>query len=340
MRSWWRISIFFPLFILISVSTLAQAAEESEIRILTRAGSIPGLKWEPTLNLETEKNEEDEDRFFISISGVYEIPDSDLISGAKKLVTTGHEVPHPFTFKMPVTRDRISLKLVSVDAHGTINRAIYELVIPDLPARKEKLLNVRFITSVSFGYSMIEYSEQSRISLSMSAVTAKTSFLYKIVPGRWDLATSAYITALPLASTDPAQTRFLGVNLRLGYILPGISSPWQIALMAGGYYTTMLVSSNLYGFRDMMGPQLFPTIRYEFNSRTNVGLYFKYSPILGASGLLPFDQREIAAGLSFTRIVFGRNPLSFSVDFADLSLSVDSLVVTSRSTSFSIGFGF
>ena len=44
--------------------------------------------------------------------------------------------------------------------------------------------------------------------------------------------------------------RFVGVNLRVGYVLPGLTDPWRLSFLGGVYYTTMLVTGRSISSRD------------------------------------------------------------------------------------------
>jgi hypothetical protein len=92
------------------------------------------------------------------------------------------------------------------------------------------------------------------------------------------------------------------------------------------------------GFRNMYGPQIFPSARYELSNGDALAVYFKFSPIM--NGLSPsFDSTELAAGASWIHGVKG-HPVSLNADFADLNIAIQhALFIQSRSATFSVGYG-
>lgn len=195
-----------------------------------------------------------------------------------------------------------------------------------------------FSLSTTLGLSVIQYKEGTQISVNLSGLTAKLMARYRINT-RWDVAASTYYTLAQLTSTNNTYVRFLGLNFRGGYRIE-LSPSVELSLLLGAYYTTMYVEQNRFGFSNMGGPQFFPSIRFQLNPKTSLTTYFKYSPIFDHSQLLPFSQREIAAGVSYNRKLDDTHFLVVGLDVADLSLIVSGLPISSQSISFGLGFGW
>jgi hypothetical protein len=68
--------------------------------------------------------------------------------------------------------------------------------------------------------------------------------------------------------------------------------------------------------------------------------YLKYSPVGSGLGIESFGNREIAVGFSWTRKLKTGHPLSASLDFANLSFTVDDSQISSTSFSLSAGYGW
>lgn len=219
----------------------------------------------------------------------------------------------------------------------------------------------RFNLFVSMGPSFINYQEQNVPDISLIGLTAKLSLGYLLAPPRWDLAFNTFITALPISQTtvyyDPSTSlfsttasastvkvsaRFLGINGRVGYSLPFVKAPWKLSLMAGWYFTTMIVTENAFGFKNMAGPQFFPVLSRAFAGGSSLLVYAKYSPIIG----LPFGNRELAAGAGYVLPLKNGHPMTFNLDYANVSFAlpgedgVSTTAVASTSISFSVGYGF
>ncbi|MGE0616375.1 MAG: hypothetical protein AB7P04_12115, partial [Bacteriovoracia bacterium] len=228
----------------------------------------------------------------------------------------------------------------------------------------------RFNFYLSLGPTYVFYQEDSVPAFHYTALTTKISLSYFLFPPRWDLAFNAFITALSLSQTDlnvdprPEEqrgsaagtsrfysspnantikptVRFLGVNGRIGYAFPFVSPPWKLSLHAGWYLATMLVSSSVMGYRNMVGPQIFPMISRTFSGGSTMFLYAKFSPILG----LTFSNREIATGLGYLVMLKNGHPVTFNLDYANLYFRFSSVnlpapvTVQSNSLSFSLGYG-
>lgn len=194
----------------------------------------------------------------------------------------------------------------------------------------------------SLGFSKISYT-QSRISdYSSWVVTLKGMFQRQLPRPNWDFAVGGYFTLLPLKTNIPGiMAQFLGLNLRIGYSVPGIIEPWKLNLMGGWYYTTMIVTNNYMGFHNLAGPQLFPVLRRSFGKSSAFG-YFKYSPVTNGLSLsfLPISNREIAFGGGWSTSLPNRNSFSLMLDVANLSMTIKSWKITSSSVSLSAGYGF
>jgi hypothetical protein len=112
-------------------------------------------------------------------------------------------------------------------------------------------------------------------------------------------------------------------------------------------------SESGFGFQNMNGPQIFPSIRKAFG-KYGVAAYLKFSPV-SQSGIPTFASNEIAGGLSFGMPIgkegSGKS-MSFSLDIASLSIDIDKTVplpdgsgsansrLLAKSDTVSLSFGF
>jgi hypothetical protein len=105
----------------------------------------------------------------------------------------------------------------------------------------------------------------------------------------------------------------------------------------------MFVSPALFGFTQMHGPQLFPTLRYTFRNQSSFSTYLKYSPVFGSGGVLSLANAEMAVGLAYGIPMRNGHPLSFSLDLARLNLlNLEGTGVNAALNSLTIGssYGF
>ena len=205
------------------------------------------------------------------------------------------------------------------------------------PPRKVSFLGV------SADLTSISYQETGLAKLSEFALTGKFSYLLELAPRKWDLGISGFATLLPISTNQAGVSlRFFGINGRMGYVVPWIREPFRFSVLVGGYYTTTMSSGLAFGFRNMCGPQVFPTLRYNLTQNDAISIYFKYSPILNGTSLT-FQSKEFAYGASWGHSLANRHPLSFSVNASQLDLNLDTgtgnLDILSQTLSVGVGYG-
>jgi hypothetical protein len=259
-------------------------------------------------------------------------------------------IPQEFSFSVPLKGVSTFVTLVAVDYFGRERHEDLVITYPGygkrfnpnsrrVPASTGPIPTSRAY-SLAVGYTSISYQETNIISLSQTALTAKGSFQTKI-SSNWSIALGSYFNALAL-TTDSGQNtlQFLGVNGRIGYSLPWVPQPWKVSLMGGMYYMTSFAKpSNQFGFNNMMGPQIYPQIQYQFANRDSFYIYGKYSPISRGGFDFTFASTEIAAGGGYNYATSNGQAISFSIDYAQVNLDfLNILQVKSDSLTMSVGY--
>lgn len=243
-----------------------------------------------------------------------------------------------FTIQVPLKHSRVKFTLTAVSAEGDIARETFIIKVRS----QNELRGMHY--AVSVGLSKISYHETRIPNYEMTAVTAKGIAQYVVTPGKYDLMIGGFMNIVPLTTnrTDGAVARFVGINLRAGYIVPFVKYPWRLSLNAGLYYTSMQVTNDLFGFSDMFGPQIFLVTDYAFSSRNRGTAYFKFSPVSKNLSLSLFDMgnREIAAGGGWIHQLPNQHPLSVMMDFSFYSMVFGHISLGYNSTSLSVGYGF
>ncbi|HRK01991.1 MAG TPA: hypothetical protein PLH57_04950 [Oligoflexia bacterium] len=195
----------------------------------------------------------------------------------------------------------------------------------------------RFYTTPSIGISSIQYKETGVSNYSAIALTGKISTRYPI-RARWDVGGSMYFTLMPLTQNPSTNSaRFLGVNGRIGYAPPGIKRPWRLSLLTGFYYTRMFVSNNAFGFKDMVGPQLFPVLHRSFKNGDSGMIYGKYSPVTNNLSVLSLSNRELATGITYAYLMKNKRALAISLDIALLAIDIDRVKTATSSITLGVG---
>ncbi|MCM2278645.1 MAG: hypothetical protein NDJ89_11280 [Oligoflexia bacterium] len=276
----------------------------------------------------------------VQLSGKFTQPGSSLL-WKNRVIPLG--IDRRFTFKVPLTGVTTEVRLRAVDSRGQVENLPFSLSLPEwgrvkLPARPRVASIVAALGFTSLGYAQTRSEAYSGVFL-----TGKLAYRHELQANRWDLALSAFGNLVPLMSSrgDGVVARVVGANFRVGYLVPGISDPWRLGLMVGGYYTTMLVTRKAFGYTNIVGPQIFPTILRRFRNGHGMAAYFKFSPISDGTSLLALGNREIATGLSYSIPQASDESLEMSLDLADLRLISGAGGATAvASTSVTAGVGY
>ena len=192
----------------------------------------------------------------------------------------------------------------------------------------------------SLGITSVSYSQTESDDYSGILLTGKLAYGKSFDRSPWSLSANAFASLLPLQSNQSeVRVRFVGLNARIGYVLPFPSRVWKASLMAGAYFSTMFVSESVFGYKNVSGPQLYPTLQRYFNNGDIGSAYLKYSPISNAFGFLNLSNRELAAGIGWLHS-FGPRKLLLNLDLAHLRFLLNGTEIQNRSTTLSIGVGF
>jgi hypothetical protein len=192
--------------------------------------------------------------------------------------------------------------------------------------------------SLGANLSAISYKDSRIADFSELGLTVKGSYTKALWGSTWDVGASFYFTALTLSSSTGETARFLGVNGRIGYVLPAVREPWRLTLLGGTYYTTMFVPSRRFGFKSMAGPQLFPVLRLRRGGVSIVG-YLKFSPVTDGTQFLAISNREVAGGGAYLIPLKRGGVVSFTLDVANLALKIRTVTISSTSVSLGCALG-
>lgn len=324
-------------------SARAEKSEEYPAKrvAVTASKKIKGLEWgPPELQAKAEKDKTGRNQVSVLLKGTFKRTKTNLLIG-KQIIPLRPD--QAFETWVPVQSSDTFVDVTSVDARGNAEAEKIQIQFPSYktfaagtsqnPAAFKKF---RFFPAI--GPTYLSYTQTDIPSASGLAVTAKVSLIYSFLPSRWDIGASAFISALPLKGGLPDTTiRFLGVNLRGGYALPFLPEPWRLSLLVGAYYTTTFVTGNAYGFKNMAGPQIFPSIRRRLGNGGAISGYVKFSPVSDRFNFLELSSREIATGATWSIPMSGGKAFTLSVDLANIQIQSAQTVIKTTSASLSAG---
>lgn len=277
-----------------------------------------------------------------NVTGKYTHQDWTLLLDNKKVELSSDK---KFKIKVVATGKITTVKLIEIGPAGQIKKETIRFVYDDWqPSKPQSTAMKRFSFSPGMNFSFLNYSETGVGVFSEKAITTKAAIVY-FFPPSMDVGASFYFTTVPVGSSMSGTTaRFLGVNARVGYVLPFVKEPWRVSLLGGVYYTTMFVSNDQFGFRNMAGPQIFPAARVKINKTDIISGYFKFSPVASGFQFSSLANREMAIGFAYVHALKNSQSFSVTLDISTLDLVLTSSVVNKTinisSTSISIGGGY
>ncbi len=286
---------------------------------------IKDLKWQPIQFQEKQ------------IKGIFIRPGWNLLvnNQSLKLTQSGH-FQFPVSYEAKIT----PIEVMAIGPLGETEKEKLDLFYPDWDAcklqteRTQISNNASHATHLSTGLGMttLSYSQTNKADFSMAALTAKISFQKPLKFENWDIGITTFATALPISNNQSdISVYFFGFNFRVGYVPKLIQNPWTLSLMLGGYYTTMIVSPNRFGYTNVYGPQFFPALSRLINTQNRISAYLKFSPVTDGTSILSLSTREVGAGLNWSHVFENNHTFSITLDFAELTLNSAGIIGKSSS---------
>ncbi len=242
----------------------------------------------------------------------------------------------PFALVVPIQNDITPVELQAIGPMGEVEIEKIYLHASEWKTVLEQLQKkppLRSFPTTALGYSFIQYEEDGSINLTLHALTGRISYQYLVFPPHWDLALNVF------ATFTPSTAKFVGANLRFGYVIPWITEPWSFRLLGGIAYLNMIVAGDSFGYHSLVYPQIYPILSKVFKNGTSAYVYLKYVFAGPNTPLLNFKEREIAMGGGWIYPLSSGHPIVLSIDVADLRIHIRSEHHT-FSTSLNLGYGW
>ncbi len=292
--------------------------------------------------------------FRVEIEGKFSPPGNDpenwsLVAG-QKILRPGPD--GAFKGKIPLTGKVTPVNFLSVGPRGEVIREDAGIVFNDFDRMgvASDLGTVadgsKLHITAGLGISALSYTESARGNISQTALMVKLSADNPVSTSRWSLGGNFYSTLSTISKSTPSSVQVLGVNLRVGYLVPWLKTPWMFRVYAGVYYTTTYGGTGDFGYSNLTGPQIFPTLSYRFQNDAILSGYLKYSPVSSGLKFYALENSETAVGLSYffqpfkSRFLKGTSA-GITADFSWLKLKTDALgTVTFQTDSFGLALRF
>lgn len=279
---------------------------------------------------------------YFLLEGTFSQKDSRLI--IQKQPVGVNDKTGAFQLKVPLGSARSKLNVLVINPYGQVQKQLYHVLFPGWLAYQIRLNTPPFprhswtleLLGTQFLYRQTGLSP----ALSQTGLVIKPSWTYKLgsrPDGRWDAGLNGYWIFLPLRTNLTWKTKPLGINLRIGYQTPWLSPPWILKFIFGWYYLTMLTQDKAFGFQNVSGPMIFPTLIRLLSQQQSLFFYLKVAPI--SSGFsLQSSSYEGAAGGGYLFPINSSQQLSISLNFSTLRLNLGA-GQNAQSQSISTGVG-
>lgn len=225
--------------------------------------------------------------------------------------------------------DPISVKIIDSTGHIQASqlRAITSAsIIPSHP----------FELSVGAGYFAYEGTALSNSSSFTPSVKGNYQIGFKSL---WSLSAAVLMNTSGVPETTTGHSaRFVGANLQAGYGLPIVDSVWQLIVVGGVDYITLLGTQNAFGFQNIFYPNIFPVLQRPLSSGAKASVYAKYTP-LGSGWLASSDNQEFSAGAAYQWKLTSGRPVSLNFDFSQYSFAEPQVYFSMSLLRLSLGVG-
>ena len=308
------------------IAARAQTISDEKINDLKWSDEIIHIHSEPSQNGET---------FVATIAGTYNRENWKLSKNNKSLTLNPGG---GFMFEAIVTKNERAFAFEAVGPKGEVEKETIILTVPFWERSPLEPPPRRLYFSVGLGVSSISVSETGISNYSSIALTPKLNANYLLIPKVLDLGVSTYFTAFQLTKNENISAHYFGFNTRLGYILPFVTAPWAITLYGGWYFATSFIQNNSFGFRNLSGPQIYPSLKRTLPNGDVVALSFKFSPISNSLKFLSLSSREIAGGLSYIQVLKSGHTLAASFDYSNFEVILNG--IDSKTNTLTLGAAY
>ena len=189
------------------------------------------------------------------------------------------------------------------------------------------------------GVSSFSYSETASSDYSMFSVLAALRYSTALGASPWGVSGEVFSTLATLSSNlSGSNCRVTGGDASFGYAFPNIASPWELEAGAGGFYRTMSVSDEQFGFHNMYGPLLSLHVARRLSAHQIVRGYGRFGFALPRGVSPSLNDHELGTGISWVHSAIFSFPLILSLDYSKLALNfADVLFMNSTAISLTLG---
>lgn len=150
------------------------------------------------------------------------------------------------------------------------------------------------------GTTWASYEQTDLSKVVQTNLTPKVELSYIVEPKEWNLEANGYVSLLAISNPSITGTgmKYYGGDLRLNYQARFKGTPWTLYFLGGVYFMGTFGTDNV-GYKSVVGPEVYPAVKYTFENGATSSAYLKFAPILSGFSLLSLDNSLFAGGLSY-----------------------------------------
>jgi hypothetical protein len=319
----WKLAVALGLFVA-SGSAFAQP----KVRILIEGAPIPGLLFpEPDCAVRADPAGAGAREVAI-VRGRFDRPGWSLAWSE----APNRPLPSEFSLEIPLRADSTTpVEFIAVDTAG-------ELVTGAL--RLERVGAEAAAGDWSFlamlGPTFLSYTEAGISPTSSSALGAELGLERAL--GSFELRAAGYASVLPIGSSvAEVSTRLIEAELGASWEIPLGWGPWTVRINGDWHYATMVVTGGAFGYRDLVLPELYPTVERRLGPRDAVSLELRVIPVVQTLSVLPLSSHEIGISAAWRRGVSSRLSFVGAFGYRALAIHQSSLDLSEGTTTLSFG---
>ncbi len=161
--------------------------------------------------------------------------------------------------------------------------------------------------------------------------------------GNWSIDGGSYFTLAHITQSTNDSPRFLGGNLRLTsrvYTFDRTPGKPELRISVGPYYLTTLIQSERFGFANLGGFQILPSVRFTLPDQSVLSTYFKFSTVNEGFAFRSLENRELAFGVQWSPLRGWATPWSVSLDMSALASEVQTEEIRLQTYSIGVTYKF
>lgn len=186
----------------------------------------------------------------------------------------------------------------------------------------------------------LSFQQSGLARYSQLALTPQLSARLPFARGRARASLNAAFTLLPLIKSGGISARTLDLDGQVRYGWPvGPGGRWSIYVNGGAYYRTMLVTRDQFGFHNISGPLLYPSIRRAWATGGSAGAYIRLSPITDGLAPLGLASHDLALGADWAMVLRNRHFLTISADVNAFRMVFSDVEMSSLSFALGVKYG-